>query len=156
LYNHFQKVRNVDKSEIKKLFRERLLKLLQFRGSQWEGLGIMSLNNLLQEPNLLWQPDDLIKILESVASSDQLPLLQNYLKILKFVLDQAQGLQRNLITKILLTSCTWLPKLTAVLTSRSGASKQEKNIAFVTFKIYSSIYSMIQDWSQVCEEWRKI
>ncbi|CAG8561463.1 3988_t:CDS:2, partial [Acaulospora morrowiae] len=157
LYNHFQEVRNESQFDIKKLFRERLLKHLQYRGAQWEHRDVESLNNILHDKNLIWPIEDLIKILECVASSDQLPLLQNYLIILKLVLGQDQGYKSLLINKALATTYTWLPKLTALLASKSGASSAlSKNIAFITFQNFSSVYKMVEDWPHICEELKKI
>ncbi|CAG8581260.1 17097_t:CDS:2, partial [Acaulospora morrowiae] len=157
LYNHFQEVRNESQFDIKKIFRERLLKYLQYRGAQWEHRDVESLNNILEEKNLIWPIEDLVKILECVASSDQLSLLQNYLIILKLVLDQDQGFKPFFINKALATTYTWLPKLTALLASKSRASSAlSKNIAFITFQNFSSVYKMVEDWSQICEELKKI
>ncbi|CAG8651875.1 9759_t:CDS:2, partial [Acaulospora morrowiae] len=157
LCRHLQEFRNESRFDIKIIFRERLLKLLQCRDIRWEDGDILSLNDILQEQDLNWPIEDLIKILECVASSDQLSLLQNFLIILKFTLGQIQESKSTLINKALATSYSWLPKLTTLLTSKGNdPSILAKNIALVTLANFSSVYAMVKYWSHICEELKKI
>ncbi|CAG8651961.1 17470_t:CDS:2, partial [Acaulospora morrowiae] len=157
LCRHLQEFRNESRFDTKIIFRERLLKLLQCRDTLWENYEIVSLNDILQEQDLNWPIEDLMKILEYVASSDQLSLLQNFLVILKFTLGQVRDSKSTLINKALATSYTWLPKLTTLLTSKGNdPSILAKNIAFVTLANFSSVYAMVKDWSHIYEELKKI
>ncbi|CAG8674926.1 15495_t:CDS:2 [Acaulospora morrowiae] len=157
LRRRLQEFHNESRFDTKIIFLERLVKLLQCRDTRWENCEIVFLNDILREQDLNWPIEDLIKILECVAFSDQLSLLQNFLIILEFTLGQVQDSKSPLINKALATSYTWLPKLTTLLTSKGNdPSILAKNIAFVTLANFSFVYTMVKDWSHICEELKKI
>ncbi|CAG8477692.1 8259_t:CDS:10, partial [Cetraspora pellucida] len=108
--------------------RKKLLELLKEKKPYWNDKNVASLRKFLNEPNLRWHNREYASILEAIAESDQISLLESFPEIFRYIL----GLNSITIQKELEnTSIKWLINI----------CKQKESTAYNIFYYLSIIYS---------------
>ncbi|CAG8475917.1 287_t:CDS:2, partial [Dentiscutata heterogama] len=129
-------------------FRAKLLKLLKGRNftCKWDNPDIVSFQELLQEVNLIWPIGEYLEVLESIADSDQILLLETFPEVMKFILkSKATG---RTLDQIFESSVKWFERMISFRTHRVTATngpKNKENMAYIVLYYLSQVYPLVSN-----------
>ncbi|CAG8724521.1 5024_t:CDS:2, partial [Cetraspora pellucida] len=83
LKERFKRLENNDNFQCD--IRKKLLELVKVKKQYWNDKDIESLHKILKEPTLRWQHREYINILEAIAESDQIIVLDSFPEIFKYI-----------------------------------------------------------------------
>ncbi|CAG8447095.1 15140_t:CDS:10 [Dentiscutata erythropus] len=132
--------------DVAEIFRAKLLKLLKARNftCKWDNPDIVSFQELLQEVNLIWPIREYLEILESIAESDQILLLESFPDVMKLVLEsKATG---RTLDQIFESSVKWFERMISFRTPRvttTNGPKNKGNMAYIVLYYLSQVYPLV-------------
>ncbi|CAG8523764.1 13380_t:CDS:10, partial [Gigaspora rosea] len=156
LKDHFNLFPNELQDIVASEFRYMLMKLFNKRKLKWNKNSIDSFQELLQNDLLQWSLEEYTKVLDAIAESDQVLVVETFPEVFKGVLEQR--ITKKYETIVLETSIRWLEKIISYRTSKvdANSTNNKDNIAYIIFYNVSSIYQFVLMYPKFCNKLKSV
>ncbi|CAG8854890.1 34463_t:CDS:1, partial [Gigaspora margarita] len=111
---------------------------------------------LLQNDLLQWSLEEYARVLDDIAESDHVLVVETFPEVFKCVLDQR--ITKKYETVVLETSIKWLEKIISYRTSKveANSTNYKDNIAYIIFFNLSLIYPLVLKYQKFCNKLKSV
>ncbi|KAF0449680.1 e3 ubiquitin-protein ligase [Gigaspora margarita] len=156
LKDHFNLFSNELQDIVAPEFRNKLRKLLNERNLKWKKKNIDCFQELLQNDLLQWSLEEYARVLDDIAESDHVLVVEAFPEVFKGGLDQR--ITKKYETVVLETSIKWLEKIISYRTSKveANSTNYKDNIAYIIFFNLSLIYPLVLKYQKFCNKLKSV